>query len=256
MKAMNYLQFLNVAVTFSACRSGSRGHARGPGQCMFGNIQYDPGKGQNWELCPSKTQGQCRSARKGLQSSFAEHWSLSVTSVIFRWLLFSWLQGLHRFYENVMQAILRHVNFDVVKCVLIASPGFVRDQFYEFMMQQALKTDNKQLLENKNKFLLLHSSSGFKHSLRGRWFICLAFSKRGIRRYTKVDFSFSEVLSDPSVQSKLADTKAAGEVKALDSFYSLLQNEPARAYYGLKHVEVAHQAQAVETLLITDTLFR
>ncbi|CAG0885665.1 unnamed protein product [Darwinula stevensoni] len=140
-------------------------------------------------------------------------------------------KGLHRFYENVMQAILRHVNFDVVKCVLVASPGFVRDQFFEFMMQQALKTDNKQLLENKNKFLLLHSSSGFKHSLR-------------------------EVLSDPSVQSKLADTKAAGEVKVLDSFYSLLQNEPARAYYGLKHVEVAHQAQAVETLLITDTLFR
>ncbi len=34
------------------------------------------------------------------------------------------------------------------------------------MMQQAVKTDNKMLLENKSKFVLCHASSGFKHSLR------------------------------------------------------------------------------------------
>lgn len=68
-----------------------------------------------------------------------------------------------------MQGILRHVNFDVVKCVLIASPGFVRDAFYEYMTQEAVKTDNKLLLDNKSKFLLIHSSSGFKHSLRGKF---------------------------------------------------------------------------------------
>ncbi|NEU35943.1 hypothetical protein GN156_35395, partial [bacterium LRH843] len=32
-------------------------------------------------------------------------------------------KGLQRFFESVMQGLLRHVNFDVVKCVLIASPG-------------------------------------------------------------------------------------------------------------------------------------
>lgn len=70
-----------------------------------------------------------------------------------------------------MQGILRHVNFDVVKCILIASPGFVRDQFYGYMIQEAIKTDNKLLLDNKAKFLLVHASSGFKHSLKGV-FIC------------------------------------------------------------------------------------
>lgn len=69
-----------------------------------------------------------------------------------------------------MQAILRHVNFDIVKCVLIASPGFVKDQFFEFMFQQAVKNDCKVLLENKGKFILVHSSSGFKHSLKGNFF--------------------------------------------------------------------------------------
>ena len=31
---------------------------------------------------------------------------------------------------------------------------------------QAVKTDNKLLFEHKSKFLLVHSSSGFKHSLK------------------------------------------------------------------------------------------
>ena len=31
-------------------------------------------------------------------------------------------------FQALMQAILRHVNFDVAKCVLLASPGFTKDQ--------------------------------------------------------------------------------------------------------------------------------
>ena len=38
-------------------------------------------------------------------------------------------------------------------------------------MFQAVKTDNKLLFENKSKFLLVHASSGFKHSLKE---VCLA----------------------------------------------------------------------------------
>ncbi|KAH9376655.1 hypothetical protein HPB48_005866 [Haemaphysalis longicornis] len=106
-----------------------------------------------------------------------------------------------------------------------------KDQFYEYMFQAATKLDLKVLLENKGKFVLTHASSGFKHSLK-------------------------EILQDPSVQSKLSDTKAAGEVKALEQFYQILQTEPSRAFYGTKHVESANEGQAIETLLISDNLFR
>ena len=74
-----------------------------------------------------------------------------------------------------MQALLRHINFEIVKCVLIASPGFVKDQFYDYLFQQAAKTENKMLIENKEKFLLVHSSSGFKHSLQGETLQCNPF---------------------------------------------------------------------------------
>ncbi|XP_045785866.1 protein pelota [Maniola jurtina] len=140
-------------------------------------------------------------------------------------------KGLNKFYEAVMQGILRHIDFNVVKCVILASPGFVKDQFFDYMMQQAIKTDNKLLIENKSKFLLVKASSGFKHSLK-------------------------EVLQEPAVIAKISDTKAASEVKLLESFYTMLQLEPAKAFYGKKHIERANEAMAIETLMISDKLFR
>ena len=35
-------------------------------------------------------------------------------------------KGLTKFYEQVYQAILRHVDFGIVKVLIIASPGFVK----------------------------------------------------------------------------------------------------------------------------------
>uniref|UniRef100_A0A0B6ZPW4 Protein pelota homolog n=1 Tax=Arion vulgaris TaxID=1028688 RepID=A0A0B6ZPW4_9EUPU len=140
-------------------------------------------------------------------------------------------KGLHRFYDQIIQAFQRHVNFDIVKCVLIASPGFVKDHFADYLFSQAQKMDDKTIIDNRSKFVLVHASSGFKHSLR-------------------------EVLSDPAIAGKLADTKASGEVKAMDDFYTMLQTDPNRAYYGIRHCETAAEQQAVEVLLISDELFR
>ena len=66
----------------------------------------------------------------------------------------------------------------------------------------------------------------------------------------------TEVLQDPAVLNKMSDTKALAEVRALEAFYTMLQCEPAKAFYGLKHVQKAIEAQAVEVLLISDNLFR
>lgn len=56
--------------------------------------------------------------------------------------------------------------------------------------------------------------------------------------------------------SRMADTKALAEVKTLELFYQILMCDPNRAFYGVKHVEKANEHQAVETLLISDNLFR
>lgn len=36
-----------------------------------------------------------------------------------------------------------------------------------YMMDQAIKMEYKVLIDNKSKFVMVHSSSGFKHSLKG-----------------------------------------------------------------------------------------
>ena len=36
------------------------------------------------------------------------------------------MQALAKFFENVLQAMLRHFDFSILKCILIASPGFVK----------------------------------------------------------------------------------------------------------------------------------
>ncbi len=54
----------------------------------------------------------------------------------------------------------------------------------------------------------------------------------------------------------MQDTKAAKETKLLQDFYDMMARDSARAFYGPGHVQAAHELGAVQTLLITDTLFR
>lgn len=140
-------------------------------------------------------------------------------------------KGLQRFMDAICAAVIRHVNLKVVKCVLIASRGFLNELFMNHLLEYADKQGNKTILENRSKFLLAHSSSGFKHALK-------------------------EVLNDPAMANALADTKAQEEVKALNTFYELMSTEPARAFYGMKHVLLANEQLAIETLLLSDSLFR
>ncbi|KAL6345057.1 hypothetical protein AAG906_013540 [Vitis piasezkii] len=139
--------------------------------------------------------------------------------------------ALNKFFENVLQAFLKYVDFNVVRCAVIASPGFTKDQFHRHLLLEAERRQLRSIIENKSRIILVHTSSGYKHSLK-------------------------EVLDAPNVMNMIKDTKAAQEVQALKDFFNMLSNDPARACYGPKHVEVAHERMAVQTLLITDDLFR
>ncbi|CAF2150330.1 unnamed protein product, partial [Brassica napus] len=139
--------------------------------------------------------------------------------------------ALKKFFENVLQAFVKHVDFSVVRCAVIASPGFTKDQFHRHLLLEAERRQLRPIIENKSRIILVHTNSGYRHSL-------------------------GEVLNAPNVMNMIKDTKAAKEVKALNDFFTMLSNDPARACYGPKHVEVAHERMAVQTLLITDELFR
>ncbi|KAL9437276.1 hypothetical protein AB3S75_023183 [Citrus x aurantiifolia] len=139
--------------------------------------------------------------------------------------------ALNKFFDSVLHAFLKHVDFNVVRCAVIASPGFTKDQFHRYLLLEAERRQLRPIIANKSRIVIVHTSSGYKHSLR-------------------------EVLDASNVMNLIKETKAAQEVKVLKEFFNMLSNDPTRACYGPKHVEVAHERMAVQTLLIADDLFR
>jgi len=99
------------------------------------------------------------------------------------------------------------------------------------MFSEASRTEDKLILENRSKFIAVASTSGHMQVL-------------------------SALLKDPTVLSQIEETKTAKDVQSLNKFFSALQENPDKAFYGYKHVLLAEQACAIDTLLITDDLFR
>jgi protein pelota len=171
-------------------------------------------------------------------------------------------KGVKKFFEAIYQAILRHVDFSKVKVVLVGeslffqilyhldmfltsfciccddsstgcsgSPGFFKDDFFKYLQEEMVRRDDRPFIENKNKFVLCKASSGHKHAL-------------------------DEVFSDPAIMAKMEDTKVAREVAILNKFMRMMEVDPDRAYYGYPHVAKAQEQLAVDSLLVTDQLFR
>ena len=145
-------------------------------------------------------------------------------------------KSIQKFYLQILKAICQHLDFEVVKCLIIASPGYVKDEFLKFAFNECEKdkhsaNEYSSFYENKSKILKLHCSDGYKHSLR-------------------------DVLSQPNIANRLADTKCAEELKTLDEFYEKLHKQPDWAVYGKKEVFAAAKESAIRVLLISDLLFR
>merc|ERR1711862_16063 len=140
-------------------------------------------------------------------------------------------KSIMKFFEGVYQALLRHVDFTKIKCVLLASPGFVKDDFFKYIVRESVRKEDRPYIENKHKFVLCKSSSGHKQSLE-------------------------EVFADPCIVSKLTDTKMVKEINVLNKFMRMMDTNPDKAYYGFNHVLRANEELAIQSLLVTDQLFR
>ncbi|KAI0004881.1 pelota [Russula compacta] len=142
-------------------------------------------------------------------------------------------KGLARFYDTLYQSFLRHIPYanPTLRAIVIASPGWVRDAVFDYIMAQAAQAGNKALLGARQKFLRVHVNSPHVHSL-------------------------VEVLKSPEIVSQLKETKFAREGIMLDNFFKMLASDEQRAWYGPDHVALAVDRGAVGTLLISDELFR
>ncbi|RPD67236.1 hypothetical protein L226DRAFT_477554 [Lentinus tigrinus ALCF2SS1-7] len=142
-------------------------------------------------------------------------------------------KGLARFYQSLYTSFLRHVPYSSpsLRAIVIASPGWVRDAVFDFIMAEASRTSNKALLTARTKFIKVHVNSPHVHSL-------------------------VEALKSPEIASQMKETKFAREGIMLDKFFKMLASDEMRAWYGPDHVALAADRGAIGTLLISDELFR
>lgn len=115
--------------------------------------------------------------------------------------------------------------------MVIGSPGFTRENFYNYIKAQAENKQSAFLKDIVQKSILSHCSTGFKHSLK-------------------------EILSNTAVSQAITDLACAQENQVLDRFFETLAMCEDKVTYGPKSVEIALREMAVETLLISDKLFR
>lgn len=142
---------------------------------------------------------------------------------------------LDRFYQVVYDSLLRQINLDDPKPLLIASPGFTASTFQQYIKKKATSSTNKQLTQLASKITVAHSASGHVHSL-------------------------SEVLTSLAVTSQLSDSKFARASQLMDKFLEMVRKDDMRAWYGPKECEAAVAQGAVGkgggVLMISNELFR
>ncbi|KAJ5888228.1 hypothetical protein N7495_008269 [Penicillium taxi] len=153
-------------------------------------------------------------------------------------------KGMDKFYRVTLESLLRQMEFntsltsgsnnEVVRPVLLASPGFVAAGFQKYIQSEA-STKTPALKKLLPSIVVVHSASGYTSSL-------------------------AEVLQSPAVKSLLADTKYARETKLMDDFMDQLRKETNKATYGPREVESAVEQGAVGrgggVLIISNRLFR
>jgi len=137
---------------------------------------------------------------------------------------------LKQFFELCFVALLS-VDFEKIKGFIIASPGYVKDQFFEYIKEMCQKEEFSKIKANLNKFLLVKSSNGYKDAL-------------------------NEALCDPKVLVALKDTKAIRELRSLEKFYETMKKDSDKIAYGPRHVIEANTHKAIDCLLLSDSLFR
>lgn len=140
-------------------------------------------------------------------------------------------KGLQKFYDLIINTMLRNFDLEKLKVIILASPGFLAQSLLSEINSLSQKIDDKLLIRNKSKFIVSHASTGYLQGLQ-------------------------ESLKDPNLQRQLSDTKFAKEIVVFDEFQKVLNNDDDRAWYGAKECERAIDLGAVKYLLITDTLFR
>lgn len=140
-----------------------------------------------------------------------------------------------RFFDKTLQTLLRAIDFSQPRPLLLASPGYVANNFKQYIAEEGARLADKKLISLAKNAVITHSSSGNV-------------------------FSLNEVLKSREVSALMQERKSTSETKYMDDLSERLRKEDGRAWYGVKTVAKAVNEGAVGrgggVLLVNNNLFR
>lgn len=144
-------------------------------------------------------------------------------------------KGMRKFFEKTLASLLRAIDFSQPRPLLIASPGYVSNNFRQYVLEEGARLADKKLLSLAKNAVVTHASNGNVHSL-------------------------NELLKSKEVLALMKERKSASETKYLDELGERLRKDDGRAWYGIKPVDKAVMEGAVGrgggVLLVNNDLFR
>ena len=141
-------------------------------------------------------------------------------------------KAMSNFFQKLLEAIVKNINFEIVKCIIVGSPGFTKDQFGNFLADNISNNKHYEILQkNLSKFIYVHCSNGYKQAL-------------------------SEILSKPQIMNQIKNTKAADDVNVMEKFNEILSKDMERIIFGIKAVIIADEKNAIECLIVSDDYIR
>ncbi|KAA6376481.1 MAG: putative Protein pelota, partial [Streblomastix strix] len=140
-------------------------------------------------------------------------------------------KAMRHFFSDVLNAMHRFIDFGLCKSILIGSPGFVKDDFLTFAIDeekknksnqsnsssdQKQKEKEKQKQKQKGKQQTEQQSSSSSSLSANRSKLLLVHTSTGHRQ------AVHEILSDTSIRQQLTNVRAATDEIILTRFFNIL----------------------------------
>ncbi|KAF7818703.1 protein PELOTA 1-like [Senna tora] len=135
--------------------------------------------------------------------------------------------GRNLIFPDLFSLFVKRLDFATIKSVVIASNGSMKDEFRSFLLSEAKRLKMKNVEDNKSRLVVAECKGGLK-----------------------------EVLNDSGVMNMIKNSRVVLEIRAFRELWEGIESNSGRACYGAKNVEAALEMMAIETLLITDELYR
>ena len=98
------------------------------------------------------------------QWDMRKHGSLSWT----RYPVVSILTGEETTCWQMYKCVEKNVDFGVIRCLVIAGPGFAKDAFKQYLNEESVRRSHKHLSDHRDKILTAAASTAYKHGLKVR----------------------------------------------------------------------------------------